>query len=84
MEYIKDMSAEKQNEIRTEVTEAYRFFGYEGTQLDRLVAKSMDSTLADVCNLLGAYRWVLNDEKTAVQVICGRSVDSAIQSHFID
>lgn len=78
-EYIKDMPIEKQNEIRAEVERALRFFGYEDSQVRRMTAKIMDSTLADACNVIGAYKWALDDEQISADIICGSSVDAAIQ-----
>lgn len=82
-EYICDLAPDKQREIRAEVEQAYKFFGYSGKQLERMIAKAMDSTLADVCNLMGAYKYILDNEKMAADVICGRSADSALQDDFI-
>lgn len=61
-ENICDLAPDRQTEIRAEVTDAYRFFGYEGQRLERAVAKAMDSDLADVCNLLGAYEWAKDNK----------------------
>lgn len=81
-ENICDMTADKQTKIRTEVTEAYKFFGYEGSRLEKAVARAMDSDLADVCNLLGAYHWAINTEEISARIICGQTADSAIQDSF--
>lgn len=79
-EYICDMTAEEQNEIRAEVDRALRFFGYNAVQRERMTARYMDSTLADACNLIGAYRWARDNEQISADIACGKSADAAIQS----
>lgn len=82
-ESICDLTADKQNEIRAEATEAYKFFGYEGERLKKAIAKAMDSDLGEVCNLIGAYKFILDNEEMTADIICGKTADSAIQSEFM-
>lgn len=79
---ICELSADQQTKIKAEVTEAYQFFGYDGKRLKDAVALAMNSSLADVSNLLGAYRYILDNEEVTARIICGESVDSAMQSQF--
>lgn len=62
-ENICDLTADRQNEIKAEVTEAYQFFGYEGQKLKEAVDKIMDAELIDAANLLGTYKWALANER---------------------
>ena len=62
-ERICDLTADKQNEIKSEVTEAYEFFGYKGQKLEDAVNTIMDAELVDAANLLGTYKWALANER---------------------
>lgn len=83
MDYICDMTADKQNEIRAEIERALQFFGYRGKQRERMTARYMESTLADACNLIGAYKWAIDNEQTSVDIICGKTADSTIQDTLL-
>lgn len=84
MEYICELTADKQNEIRAEIERALQFFGYRGQQRERMAARYMDSTLVNACNLIGAYKWVLDNEQIEADILCGMTADSAIQNEWMD
>lgn len=66
-ERICDLPPDKQNEIRTDLERAYQFFGYRGKLREQMVAKAMDSDLGAVCNLIGLYKWALDNEQKGIE-----------------
>lgn len=63
-ENICDLTPDEQFKIRTEVAEAYAFFGYKGQKLDNAVDTIMHGELVDATNLIGLYHFY-NRERQA-------------------
>ena len=62
-EYIHDMPAEEQANIKAEITEALMYLGISGQKLNKRVEKIMsEGEVCDATDLIGFYKWVKESE----------------------